>query len=225
MLIARGHTNHAQHQHAVKGHNTGNLTLLGAHPHDAEDLAGRGHRSLHFLHIARLARSHKHGGVLQGSRRSTGSRVRAGHEVHGNAVSTRLGWPGHGLPPAVAVAASRPPGRTCTAASSLSRPSDLSRNCWSSCRARMRDRQPGVQREQLGACATAAVSAGRRRCLEGPVGGLWPEIALDTACSCTVTAAGRTIKERGRRALANAGCRLPQRACYGKATHSLWHAS
>lgn len=36
------------------------------HPHDAEDLARRGNRGLHLLHVARLARRHKHGSVLQG---------------------------------------------------------------------------------------------------------------------------------------------------------------
>lgn len=34
------------------------------HPHDAEDLASRRHAGLHLLHVARLPRRHKHGGVL-----------------------------------------------------------------------------------------------------------------------------------------------------------------
>ena len=43
-----------------------------AHPHDAEDLAGRGHRHLNLLGVARLARSHKHGRILQQQGRQRG---------------------------------------------------------------------------------------------------------------------------------------------------------
>lgn len=61
----------------------------------------------------------------------------------------------------------------------------------------------------LGACATAAASAGQRRRLAGPRAGLGSGIALDTACGNGGAWAARTINAEGRgfaRALATA-CR------------------